>query len=322
MVGRDEVVYGDWAAIVGGAGSVEAAARALLGPDGADVGAGVGEAVVAGYRAAVAAALPSGVSLRAEVFTGPAPRPGGRAGAIRSAVSSVGLREVIAWVRSDVQAAPLLRIALRRAENEVTRVRDAQRDNALRRHGDGVPKARIARDLGVQRVTVDAWLRRAKAVEPGTPAPSPTAAAAASAAAVRGGDHDTGVGSAAASSMPSPRPRECHRLTRPAVLGFDPATVRMRRWPHHRGGWLVYAEDDRTGHPILIGHLEPQEKRGGRIAGWQPLDEQRRRLGTATVPKTRPAAVAELLRMHDQRRRAAAARLPRRRGGNPTGENS
>lgn len=71
----------------------------------------------------------------------------------------------------------------------------------------------------------------------------------------------------------------------------------------------MYA-DDVAGHPVLIGHLDRQDKLGGRVAGWQPLDQDRRRLATATVPKTRPAAVAELLRVHEQRG-AATQRRPR-----------
>ena len=63
---------------------------------------------------------------------------------------------------------------------------------------------------------------------------------------------------------------------------------------------------DPHGVAILIGHLTREDTLGGRSRGWQPLDEQRHRItGIGTLPKTRPAAVAAILRTHEQRHRAA-----------------
>ena len=63
---------------------------------------------------------------------------------------------------------------------------------------------------------------------------------------------------------------------------------------------------DAHGAAILIGHLTREDTLGGRSRGWQPLDEQRHRItGIGTLPKTRPAAVAAILRTHEQRHTAA-----------------
>ena len=70
---------------------------------------------------------------------------------------------------------------------------------------------------------------------------------------------------------------------------------------------MVHA-DDPHGHAILIGHLTREDTLSGRTKGWQPLDEHRNRIGVAPLPKTRPAAVAAVLRAHEQRRDSAARR--------------
>ena len=157
--------------LVGGDDVLDAAVRDVLGP-GRGHRRGGGRRGVSGPRSA--AALPAGVRLRGLAFTGPTPTPANAAAAIRAAVCAGGAVDVVAHLASDAQAARLLRAALRRTEAELARLRAAQRENAHRRAAQGVPKARIARDLGVQRVTVDAWLRTPHAAAPAPPPPAPT----------------------------------------------------------------------------------------------------------------------------------------------------
>ena len=169
----DAIRRADAPTLVDGDDLLDAAVRDVLGPDSTDRD---GAAVAAGYRAAVAEVLPSGVGLRGLAFAGSAVTPENAVAAIRAAVSAGGAVAVVAHLASDALAARLLRSAVRRAEADLTQLRAAQRANAQRRVAEGVPKARIARDLGVQRVTVDAWLRTSATAEsaPPTPAPAPT----------------------------------------------------------------------------------------------------------------------------------------------------
>ena len=164
----NEAVHADEPTLVGGDDVLDAAVRDVLGLD-EDIDAA---AVGAGYRAAVAGALPAGVRLRGLAFTGPTPTPANAAAAVRAAVCAGGAVDAVAHLDSDAQAARVLRAALRRTEAELARLRAAQRENAHRRAAQGVPKARIARDLGVQRVTIDAWLRTPDAAEPAPPPPA------------------------------------------------------------------------------------------------------------------------------------------------------
>lgn len=156
----DAIRRADAPTLVDGDDLLDAAARDVLGPDSTDSTDRDGAAVAAGYRAAVAEVLPSGVGLRGLAVAGSAVTPENAVAAIRAAVSAGGAVAVVAHLASDALAARLLRSAVRRAEADLTQLRAAQRANAQRRVAEGVPKARIARDLGVQRVTVDAWLRR------------------------------------------------------------------------------------------------------------------------------------------------------------------
>ena len=168
----DAIRRADAPTLVDGDDLLDAAVRDVLGPDSSRHSTRA--AVAAGYRAAVAEVLPSGVGLRGLAFTGSAATPENAVAAIRAAVSAGGAVAVVAHLASDALAARLLRSALRRAEADLTQLRAAQRANAQRRVAEGVPKARIARDLGVQRVTVDAWLRTSATAEPAPPTPAPT----------------------------------------------------------------------------------------------------------------------------------------------------
>ena len=213
------------------------------------------------------------------------------------------------------QAARLLRAALRRTEAELARLRAAQRENAQRRAAQGSaegphrPRPRRA-TRHRRRLAAHTRRRRARPTTPGSD--RPPAAAAEPAERTRPPDTPTAAaetGGAADTTAPA-RPRRTgraavHAARGPALLRFDPDTVRLQRWPDHPGGWLVHALDP-DGVAILIGHLTREDTLGGRTRGWQPLDEQRHRItGIGTLPKTRPDAVAAILRTHEQRHRAA-----------------
>lgn len=311
---RSETDHCDEPSLVGADDIVDIVVRDVFGvADGEDTDTAV---LAAAFRAAVAAALPAGVSLRGLQFTGPPPSPEHAAAAIRAAISTGGAVDVLAHLESDAQAARLLRSAVRRTEAELARLRAAQRENAQRRVAEGVPKARTARDLGVQRVTVDAWLRAPAPAEPAPPTPTPTGHASTAEPidpTPPASTPTTPANTADAVAAPAtPRPRRtgdgrsASTTSRgPALLRFDPATVRLQRWPDQPGGWLVHATDP-DGRVILIGHLTRQDKLNGRTQGWQPLDEQRHRItGIRPLPKTRPDAVAAILRAHEQRHVAA-----------------
>ena len=79
---------------------------------------------------------------------------------------------------------------------------------------------------------------------------------------------------------------------------------------------------DPDGRTILIGHLTRQDRLDGRTRGWQPLDEQRHRItDSGPLPKTRPEAVAAILRTHEQRHTTATRQRRRDKAARPTGRN-
>ena len=203
---------------------------------------------------------------------------------------------------------------LRRTEAELARLRAAQRANAQRRAAKacrrpaspatsacnaspstpGCAHPQPPRPPHRPRPRPDPGRVSAEPAEPTRPPNTPTAAA------------DTADTADTATARPRRPGRAAPSPTRgPALLRFDPDTVRLQRWPDHPGGWLAHAADAH-GAAILIGHLTREDTLGGRSRGWQPLDEQRHRItGIGPMPKTRPAAVAAILRTHEQRHTAA-----------------